>query len=76
MKLSNTSIHPHKSVDSNLVVHVKLEKMFRKWEHNGFKPKPNEHLTIANCDVFLKLYKIVYVHPLNNGQCFVIFLKG
>jgi hypothetical protein len=50
--------------------------MFRKQKHNGFKPKPNEHFTIANYDVLLDLYKIVYVHPPNNSQYFAIFLKG
>jgi hypothetical protein len=63
-------------MDFNLVKHAELEKMFGKREQNGFKPKPNEHLTIVNCDVFLKLYKIVYAHPVNNGQYFTIFFKG
>jgi hypothetical protein len=50
--------------------------VFGKQEHNGFKPKPNEHLTIGNCDALLKLYKTMYVHPPNNGQYSTIFLKG
>jgi hypothetical protein len=50
--------------------------VFGKQERNGFKPKPNEHLTIVNCDALLKFYKIVYAHPLDNGQYSAIFLKG
>jgi hypothetical protein len=51
-------------MDSSLVAHEELEKVFGKREHDGFKPKPNEHSTIANCDALLKLYKTVYTHPL------------
>jgi len=52
---------------SNLVAHAELEKVFGKRESNGFKPKPNEHLIVANCDALLKLYITVYAHPPNNG---------
>jgi hypothetical protein len=76
IKLNNIDIDPCKSLDSNLVVHGELEKVFGKQKHNGFKPKLNEHLIAINCDAFLKLYKIVYAHPLDNGQYFAIFLKG
>jgi hypothetical protein len=76
IKLSNISIDPRRSMDFNLVAHAELKKMFGKQEQNGFKSKPNEHLTVANCDALLKLYKIVYAHPPNNGQYFAIFLKG
>jgi hypothetical protein len=54
-------------MDSNLVAHEELQKVFGKRKHDGFKPKPNEHSTIVNCDALLKLYKIVYAHPPNNG---------
>jgi hypothetical protein len=54
-------------MDSNLVAHAKLEKMFGTRKYNGFKPKPNEHLIVANCDALLKLYITVYAHPPNNG---------
>jgi len=54
-------------MDSNLVAHEELKKMFGKQEHDGLKPKPNEHSTVVNCDALLKLYKIVYPHPPNNG---------
>ncbi len=65
MKLSNTNIDPRRSMDSNLVAHAKLKKMFGTRKYNGFKPKPNEHLILANCDAFLKLYITVYAP--NNG---------
>jgi len=63
-------------MDFNLVAHEELKKMFGKQEHDGLKPKSNEHSTAANCDALLKLYKIVYAHPPNNGQYLTIFFKG
>jgi len=57
-------------------VHEELKKVFGKQKHDGFKPKPNEHLNVTNCDALLKRYKTLYVHPLNNDQYFEIFLKG
>jgi hypothetical protein len=61
---------------SNLVAHGELKKVFGKQEQNGFKPKPNEHLTVVNCDVLLKLYKTVYAPPLDNDQYSANFFKG
>jgi hypothetical protein len=76
LKLSNTHIDPCRSLNSNLVAHGELKKVFGKQEQNGFKPKPNEHLIVVYSNALLKLYKTVYAHPLDNGQYFTIFLKG
>jgi hypothetical protein len=67
---------PWKGIDSDIISHVDLGKKFRKKTQNGWKPKPNDHLTIVNCGALLKLYEDVYAHPLDNGQHFAIFLKG
>lgn len=56
-------------------MHAKLEKKFGK-EQNGQKPKPNEHLSVVNSEAILKLYEVIYYHPLNNRQYFTVFLKG
>jgi hypothetical protein len=33
-------------------------------------------LSVVNSKAILKLYEIIYCHPLNNGQYSVVFLKG
>jgi len=50
---------PHKDLDSNIIVHAKLEEVFGKREQNGWKPKPNEHLNATNCEAILKLYEAI-----------------
>jgi hypothetical protein len=50
---------PHKDLDSNIIVHAKLEEVSGKREQNGWKPKPNEHLNATNCEAILKLYEAI-----------------
>jgi hypothetical protein len=33
-------------------------------------------MIVANCVVLLKLYEVVYAHPLDNGQYSAIFLQS
>jgi hypothetical protein len=76
LKLFNVGMDPWKGIDSNIVFHANLEKFFGKRTQNGWKPKPNDHLIVANCGALVKLYEDVYAHPPNNGQYSIIFLKG
>jgi hypothetical protein len=65
-----------KTLDSNLVTHVELKKIFGKREYNGFKPMPNEYLIVVKCDVLLKLYKSMYVHiPMIMASILQFFSK-
>ncbi len=76
LKLCNVGINIKNNLNHDLVTNVKLEEGFGKKGQNGQKPKPNDKLTITNYVGSLKLYEVVYAHPLNNGQYFVIFLGG
>jgi hypothetical protein len=63
-------------LDPDLVTNAELEEVFRKRGHNGWKPKPNDKLIIINYATLLKLYEVVYAHPLDNGQYSIVFLRG
>lgn len=76
LKLNNIGMDPSKDLNSNIIVHAKLEKVFGKRKQNGQKPKPNEHLNVVNYEVILKFYEVIYSHPLDNGQYCVVFSKG
>jgi hypothetical protein len=76
LKLSNVGMDLWKGIDFDIISNVDLEKFFGKQTQNGWKLKPNDHLTIASCGALLKLYEDVYVDPLDNGQYSAIFLKG
>lgn len=74
LKLNNVGVDPCNALDFDLVPCVKLEEVFGKRTHNGWKPKPNEQLIPTNCATLLKLYELVYAHPPYNGQYLTIFL--
>ncbi len=76
LKLCNVGIDIKNNLNHDLVTNVKLKEVFGKRGQNDQKRKPNDKLTITNCVASLKLYEIVYAHPLNNGQYFEIFLGG
>ncbi len=76
LKLNNIGMDPSKVQNSNTIAHVELEKKIVKRKQNGQKPKPNEHLSVVNSKVILKLYEVVYSHPLDNVQYSAIFFKG
>jgi hypothetical protein len=53
LKLCNVGIDIRNNLDLDLVTNAKLE-VFRKRRQNGWKPKSNDKLTIANCATLLK----------------------
>jgi hypothetical protein len=56
-------------LDLDLVTNVELEEVFGKRGQNGWKPKPNDTLTTANCATLMKLFMPT---PLTIGQ-WVVF---
>jgi hypothetical protein len=56
LKLCNVGINIRNDLDLDLVTNVELEEVFGKRGQNGWKPKPNDKLTTANCATLLKLF--------------------
>jgi hypothetical protein len=74
LKLYNVGIDIRNNLDLDLITNVELEEVFGKSGQNGWKPKPHDKLT--NYATLLKLYEVVYAHPLDNGQYSIVFLRA
>ncbi len=71
LKQYNVGINIRNNLDPNLVTNAKLEEVFGKKGHNGWKQKPNYKLCCL-----VSLYEVIYAHPPNNGQYSTVFLQG